>query len=119
MKIHRLKTWPNFYGAICNGDKPFEVRFDDRGIDVGDWLQLEEFRPSRGYTGRRCLLAVTYRLRLLEAPGIPCAPELASLDGEWVVLGLRMLADQAHGHRCHPDRPGSNDCPSCTLDGAS
>jgi hypothetical protein len=42
---HRLKTWPEYYAAIQEGRKPFELRFNDRQFAVGDKLILEEFVP--------------------------------------------------------------------------
>lgn len=37
---HILKTDPLYWDAIAEGRKSFEVRFDDRGFDVGDTLEL-------------------------------------------------------------------------------
>jgi ubiquitin len=51
---HRLKTWPEYYVAIQEGRKPFELRFNDRNFQVGDKLILEEFVPCEdcGATGK-------------------------------------------------------------------
>ena len=63
-KFHRLKTWTDFYPAIEDGSKTFEVRFDDRGFAVGDYLVLDEFIPAENeFTGRSTLREVTYILR--------------------------------------------------------
>ena len=32
---HILKTWPNYFDAVKRGEKPFEVRRDDRGCTGG------------------------------------------------------------------------------------
>ena len=42
---HFLKTLPEYYMAVENGIKTFEVRFNDRGYKVGDILHLQDFVP--------------------------------------------------------------------------
>jgi hypothetical protein len=50
---HKLKTWPQYFEAIQNGQKFFEMRKADRDFNPGDWLVLEEYIPERNaYTGR-------------------------------------------------------------------
>lgn len=62
--IHELKTWPEYFEAVYNGLKTFEVRKDDRNFQVGDILILREWLPSReSYTGRKTYVKVTYTLR--------------------------------------------------------
>ena len=62
--IHELKTWPEYFVAILDGSKPFEVRRDDRGFAVGDQLFLREWNPaSEEYTGREVTKTITYELR--------------------------------------------------------
>lgn len=46
---HYLKTWPNYWDAVDRGDKPFEVRRDDRGFQRGDILVLEKWDPRTGH----------------------------------------------------------------------
>lgn len=62
MTTHDLKTWPEFYIAIENGDMTFELRKDDdRGFRVGDFLRLKEWLPSfEKYTGRQMVVQVSY-----------------------------------------------------------
>lgn len=73
---HELKTWPEFFQAVWDGDKTFELRKDDRPYAVGDLLVLREFDPSGvtvdpetqcespgAYTERSLLRRVTYVLR--------------------------------------------------------
>lgn len=63
MSEHYLKTWMQFFEAVERGDKTFEVRFDDRGFQVGDLLVLREWSPDLlCYTGRRLERRVTYIL---------------------------------------------------------
>lgn len=63
MTLHRLKVWPEFFAALQDGTKTFEVRRDDRLYAVGDTLHLEEFDVEKGYTGRSLSVQVTYLLR--------------------------------------------------------
>lgn len=62
-KVHRLKTWPEYFEAILSGRKTFEVRKDDRDFAVGDVLSLLEWRPDlECHTGRGCDVQVTYKM---------------------------------------------------------
>lgn len=74
MKSHILKTLPEYYQAVIDGRKMFELRKDDRGFEVGDILLLNEFDPDASqsdgggpttgrYTGRGCKRIITYILR--------------------------------------------------------
>lgn len=48
-KIHRLKTWPGPFQALAMSVKTFELRKNDRGYEVGDFLVLDEWSPEDGY----------------------------------------------------------------------
>lgn len=103
---HELKTWPEFFRAVRENKKTFELRFDDRHYAVDDELLLREFEPCRScngkgeecwanetrncpdctgsggrYTGLSMLYSVTYILR--DHPGI---------RGGYVIMGLYSLA---------------------------
>lgn len=41
-KTHELKTDNEMFEAVYSGFKGYEIRFDDRGYQVGDWLHLKE-----------------------------------------------------------------------------
>ena len=61
MTTHDLKTWPEFFDAIERGEKTFELRKDDRGYRVGDFLRLKEYLPKdERYTGRERVVQVMY-----------------------------------------------------------
>lgn len=62
MKVHELKTWPEFFEPIAKMEKTFELRKDDREFHVGDVLHLREWSPSGGYMGREMAKRVTYLL---------------------------------------------------------
>lgn len=62
MQEHKLKTWPEYYRAITEGKKRFELRKNDRNFQEGDTLILQEWSPETGYTGRVAKRNVTYIL---------------------------------------------------------
>ena len=50
---HELKTAPPFFQAVWIGDKPFEIRRNDRNFKERDEVVLQEWdEESGGYTGR-------------------------------------------------------------------
>lgn len=84
--IHELKTWPVYFGAVAAGKKTFEIRKDDRGFGIGDWLHLCEWDPQSGhYTGRYVNAEVTYILRADES-----AIAAAAVAPGFCVLGLSL-----------------------------
>lgn len=58
---HELKIMPEYFRAIVEGEKTFEVRFNDRNFAKGDLLILRE-HDGNGYTGRTRTVEVTYLL---------------------------------------------------------
>lgn len=58
--VHELKIWPEYFEAVCNGTKTFELRRNDRGFQVGDTLILKEWKDE--YTGRQVTCEVSYIL---------------------------------------------------------
>lgn len=58
---HVLKCWPEPFAALRAGEKLHEVRHDDRGFQVGDFIELREWDPRATYTGR----ALTFRIGYL------------------------------------------------------
>lgn len=60
--IHGLKTWPEYFQEVWDGNKTFEVRRNDRNFEVGDKLLLEEYDPKTDCYSRKILVIVTYIL---------------------------------------------------------
>lgn len=82
MREHVLKTHDGPFDASWRGLKPYEIRVNDRGYQVGDRLLLREYLANlEQFTGRWIRLEVTYMTR----------------GGEWglpenlCVLGTRLL----------------------------
>lgn len=61
--IHELKIDPEYFAAVRNGEKQFELRRNDRNFSIGDYLALNEYdRVQKAYTGRTELVEVTYMM---------------------------------------------------------
>lgn len=86
--IHELKTDPDFFEMVKSGEKTFELRFNDRGFQVGDTLVLRKTlhegydMKHRGfplvYTGDELLVKVTLII----------GKTRFSTLGNWVVMGI-------------------------------
>lgn len=84
-RVHELKTWPEFFKLVWRGEKPFELRYDDRGFRAGDKVALREYvKRDDLYTGRIVTAPITCVVQ-----GFP------GLERGYVILGL----DMAHAER--------------------
>lgn len=82
-KTHRLKTLPEYFKAIKEGTKPFEIRKNDRDFQVGDEVDLAEWDPKeKKETGRYLGCQVTY---ILNSSSFP-----EGLKDGYVILGLQI-----------------------------
>ncbi len=60
---HPLKVWPEFFNALLDGSKKFELRKYDRAFITGDILLLKEYdNITNMYTGRFIHKKVEYVL---------------------------------------------------------
>lgn len=59
--IHELKIDKQYFDAVIENKKTFEVRKNDRDFHVGDFLALNEMFEG-AYTGRSVLTLVRYIL---------------------------------------------------------
>jgi len=61
MKKINKKIWPEYFDAILQGKKKFELRLGDFEVEEGDILVLEEWDPkTKEYTGRTVEKTVTH-----------------------------------------------------------
>lgn len=60
-RIHKMRLAVNFFDAVCNGEKNFELCKNDRGYKVGDILEMEEYGGGIK-TGRALKAVITYIL---------------------------------------------------------
>ncbi len=93
--VHELKTWPPYYDAIERGDKPFEIRENDRGFQTGDILHLFEWDPNARefawsgpgkYTGRSSRWEVTYLIH----------GEMLGVKDGYCVMGIKRVESEAN-----------------------
>lgn len=79
-QLHELKCWPEYFRAMRDGRKLFEVRLNDRDFREGDALVLREWDPdTKQYTGHQLRAHVTFVF-----PGGKWG-----IDRDHVVMGLR------------------------------
>lgn len=74
---HKLKILPEYYYAVEDGRKTFEIRKNDRGFHLGQTVLLQKHSESR-YTGDNILVEITYMT------------DYEKKDG-YVVFGFRKL----------------------------
>ena len=84
---HDVKCWPEYFEAVRDGRKPFDLRFNDRDYRVGDRLRLREWSPEGDYTGRELSESITY---ILVGPFFNPSHDKVSpgLTDGWVILGF-------------------------------
>lgn len=92
MKTHELKLDTRFFKEVADHKKTFEVRFDDRGFKVGDYLILKEVVKDRegnvDYTGWEIVAQINYILSAKQFP--------MGLKEGYVVMSIRVLANGVH-----------------------
>lgn len=73
--VHELKTWSIYFNLIKSGEKPFELRKNDRGFLVGHELLLREYDPlTQSYTGQTLRRKISYILQDPEAENFGLKP---------------------------------------------
>ena len=61
-RVIQKKILPEYFSAVLNGEKHFELRVDEDNAQVGDRLKLREW-DGKYYTGREIDKKITYVLR--------------------------------------------------------
>ncbi len=90
MAAHELKTHPEYFQAVIDGKKKFEIRKNDRDFAIGDVLRLREWNPSwdndpvtEKYTGRYCYVLIDYIIYDNEG--------IAGLEEDYVVMSITQI----------------------------
>jgi len=80
--VHELKTWSYYFNLVKSGEKPFELRKNDRGFLAGHELLLREFDgETQIYTGQTLRRKITCVIEGSEA-------ESFGLKPGYCILGL-------------------------------
>lgn len=88
MKTHHVKSWSHFFDAIKDGKKTHDLRKDDRGYEVGDYLVLQKYDFVSGkYTGDAVVAEITY----ITNNRFPCAYSSSVLPHDYCILSLKLL----------------------------
>lgn len=73
--VHELKTWISYFKMVQSGEKPFELRLNDRGFLTGHELLLREYDPqTQTYTGQTLRRKITIVLEGSEAEAFGLKP---------------------------------------------
>lgn len=86
--VHELKAWPDFFAAVADGRKTFEVRKNDRGFKVGDTLTLREFRPCS-----RCHGSGREQLDAWDAAACSCGKPYGKYTGRKLNVRVTYITD--------------------------
>ena len=88
MKFHKLKTDPQLFDCVLNDCKTVEIRFNDRGYEVGDYLLLRRTQ----WTGRQMKdgAALVYTGTHILAKISHVQSEIGLLEG-WLALSIKIL----------------------------
>ena len=88
MTTHDVKCWPEFFCAIEDGTKPFDLRLNNRNYAIGDVCLFREYDPNKNdYTGRSIRRLITY---VMEGVGHGAIAPLQGLQRGYCILGLRV-----------------------------
>lgn len=81
--VHELKTVEPHFSKLYRGDKTFELRKDDRGYKVGDYLVLRQYNAKKGhYCGPKVYAVVRSILR--------DAPEYGLMPG-YCIMSIKQI----------------------------
>ena len=81
-KVHDVKLLAQYVKPVASGKKPFEIRYNDRGYQVGDKLILNGWDKEKNeYTGEIIDCLITYVLRGGQF----------GLESRYVALGIKVL----------------------------
>jgi len=83
--VHELKTWSYYFNLLKSGEKPFELRKNDRGFLAGHELLLREYDPeTQTYSGQTLRRKITFVLEGSKA-------EEFGLKPGYCIMGLKEI----------------------------
>ena len=86
--IHDLKCWTEYFQAVLDGTKMFDVRLADRNFLAGDQLDLREFIPCESCCGTgQTSVYHNYELAGTEACGT-CAGKKGTYTGRHLCVNV-------------------------------
>lgn len=59
LREHILKILPEYYDAVVQGEKTFEIRKNDRDYRIGDWVKMLEYDGEK-FTGKFVNIRISY-----------------------------------------------------------
>jgi hypothetical protein len=68
MAIHKIKILPEYFKAVAEGRKPFEIRNNDRHYQEGDTVVLQEWADGK-YTGYQIKRQIGFVTEFEQKPG--------------------------------------------------
>lgn len=92
---HDLKSWVGLFEPIATGSKTHDLRVMDRPFTTGDTCRLREWEPTkREYTGRECVVEITYITSGAHEPGHqPCAFSPIAIHPASCILSIKLVRD--------------------------
>jgi hypothetical protein len=89
MTRHVLKSWVDLFEPIAEGRKTHDLRVLDRNYQVGDTCLLREYDPlEMGYTGRECIVEITY---ITSSQHQECAVSPTALHRATGILSIKLI----------------------------
>lgn len=111
-RVHELKTDPEVFAAVLAGRKTHEIRFNDRGFQVGDELLLRETAHSGAEMAARPEIPLIYTDRTVRRTISHIQTGYGLADG-WCILSFaRRAQPEGEAPQAEPEpNPSLEDCP--------
>ena len=93
MKTHELKILPEYFKAVEDGTKTFELRKNDRGFKLGDLLQLNWYSNKKRKTKK---ILDWEKHNSITAQIIYMTEYPIALKKNYVALGIQVLNIRTH-----------------------
>lgn len=100
LKVHEAKIWPEFFEPMVKGEKPIEIRINDRDYQQGEVIDFHEWDPkTKVYTERHIHKEIYYTLAFADLSAdikntLGINPSPSSLN-KLIILTMGPLSAQA------------------------